>query len=87
MRKDDPQVNLRIPPDLKELIQQEAKKNRRTQTAEIIARLQESFEPSEPRDMKLDEETKRELLASLLAEVVEERLAKQMEDREKNKNA
>lgn len=43
MRKDDPQINLRIPPDLKERIQQAAKSNRRTQTAEILARLEESF--------------------------------------------
>lgn len=46
MRKDDPQINLRMPPELKERIQQEAKANRRTQTAEIIARLQASFEPT-----------------------------------------
>lgn len=46
MRKDDPQINLRMPPELKARIQQEAKKNRRTQTAEIIARLQASFEPT-----------------------------------------
>jgi DUF1009 family protein len=43
MRKDDPQINLRIPHELKGRIQQAAKENHRTQTAEIIARLDESF--------------------------------------------
>ncbi|MGO2265094.1 Arc family DNA-binding protein [Halomonas sp.] len=56
MRKDDPQINLRIPPDLKERIQQAAKKNRRTQTAEIVARLQESFELSLSSPDKVEDE-------------------------------
>ena len=47
MRKDDPQINLRIPPDLKERIQEAAKKNRRTQTAEIIARLEKTIRDDE----------------------------------------
>lgn len=48
MRKDDPQINLRIPPELKDQVQQAAKENRRTQTAEIIARLQVSFADETP---------------------------------------
>lgn len=89
MRKDDPQINLRIPPGLKERIQQEAKKNRRTQTAEIIARLQESFEEKKAGTVKLDEDTRRELLTQLLAEFAEQGLRRMeenrlQEDREQN---
>lgn len=92
MRKDDPQINLRIPPALKERIQQAAKTNHRTQTAEILARLQESFDEentytSSVERPDLTEEVRRELLASMIAEMVEERLLKQMEEREKNKKA
>lgn len=43
MRKDDPQINLRVPLELKEKILEAAKENQRTQTAEMIARLEESF--------------------------------------------
>lgn len=40
MARDDPQVNFRIPADLKAKLEVEAKANGRTLTAEIVARLQ-----------------------------------------------
>ncbi len=60
--------------------------------AEILARLQESFDKentytSSVESPDLTEEVRRELLASMIAEMVEERLLKQMEEREKSKKA
>lgn len=43
MSRTDPQFNLRIPAELKGLVEDAAKKNKRSATAEIIARLEESF--------------------------------------------
>ncbi len=42
--------------------------------AEIVARLQESFDPAPAKAHTLDEATRRELLASLMTEIAEERL-------------
>jgi hypothetical protein len=43
MSRADPQFNLRIPAELKTRIEDAAKHNKRSATAEIIARLEESF--------------------------------------------
>lgn len=43
MSRTDPQFNLRIPADLKERVEQAAKQSKRSATAEIIARLEQSF--------------------------------------------
>ncbi|CAG4919204.1 Arc family DNA-binding protein [Paraburkholderia saeva] len=43
MARDEPQVNLRIPADLKDRIDKAAEKNKRSMTAEVVARLEESF--------------------------------------------
>ncbi len=37
-----PQTNIRMPPDLKDFLKQEAEKNQRSLGAEIVFRLQES---------------------------------------------
>lgn len=42
----DPQYKLRLPADLKEKIKQASEENHRSMNAEIVARLQESFELS-----------------------------------------
>lgn len=39
----DPQYKLRLPPELKELVERAAKANNRSMNAEIIARLQKTF--------------------------------------------
>jgi|26BtaG_2_1085354.scaffolds.fasta_scaffold00049_27 hypothetical protein len=86
----DPQYKLRLPADLKEKIKQASEENHRSMNAEIVARLQESFDEentytSSVESPDLTEEVRRELLASMIAEMVEERLLKQMEEREKRK--
>nr|WP_288102212.1 Arc family DNA-binding protein [Halomonas sp.] len=88
----DPQYKLRLPADLKEKIKQASEENHRSMNAEIVARLQESFDEentytSSVESPDLTEEVRRELLASMIAEMVEERLLKQMEEREKSKKA
>lgn len=47
MSRAHPQVNFRIPPDLKEQLEQAAKENHRSITAELVARLEETFEIEE----------------------------------------
>ncbi|MFG5862701.1 Arc family DNA-binding protein [Metapseudomonas sp. CR1201] len=43
MSRTDPQFNLRIPEELRERVMSAAKANKRSATAEIIARLEDSF--------------------------------------------
>lgn len=43
MARDEPQVNLRIPAVLKERLSQASESNKRSLTAEVVARLEESF--------------------------------------------
>ncbi len=86
------QTNLKIPKSLKEKLKIAAKENHRSMTAELIARLQDSFNAenthtSSTERPELTEEMRRELLASMIAEMVEERLLKQLEEREKSKKA
>ncbi|WP_410160854.1 Arc family DNA-binding protein [Acinetobacter cumulans] len=46
MARNDPQMNLRVPIELKEKIEQTALENGRTITAEAVYRLEKSFEPN-----------------------------------------
>lgn len=46
MAREDLHFRLRIPEDLKNKIQAEAERNHRSMTAEILARLETTFEPS-----------------------------------------
>lgn len=48
MAKDDPQFNLRIPPDLRRKITAAARENGRSVTAEINLRLEVSFVAEQP---------------------------------------
>ncbi|MHB0775441.1 Arc family DNA-binding protein [Halomonas sp. WWR20] len=43
MKEPDPQFNVRLSGELRALIKEAAKKNNRSQTAEVAARLEESF--------------------------------------------
>lgn len=45
MARNDPQMNLRVPMELKEKIEKTALENGRTITAEAVYRLEKSFEP------------------------------------------
>lgn len=47
MSRTDPQFNLRIPEPLRDKVMEAAKTNKRSATAEILARLEETFEPEE----------------------------------------
>ncbi|MCP9269517.1 Arc family DNA-binding protein [Xenorhabdus sp. XENO-1] len=44
MSREDPQLRSRIPEHLKESLEQKAKENKRTLTAEIVSRLEETVE-------------------------------------------
>ncbi|MGB3290929.1 MAG: Arc family DNA-binding protein [Burkholderiaceae bacterium] len=44
MARTDPQVNFRMPQNLRDMLEDAAKENKRTLTAEIVARLEHSFE-------------------------------------------
>ncbi|MBK3797538.1 hypothetical protein CXF92_18540 [Pseudomonas sp. Choline-3u-10] len=44
MSRTDPQFNLRIPAELRDKISRAAERNKRSATAEIISRLEQSFE-------------------------------------------
>lgn len=44
MNKDDPQFRLRITPDIKEIIERSAERNRRSLNAEIVYRLKRAYE-------------------------------------------
>lgn len=62
MARTDPQLNLRLPAELKEQLNQAAESSGRTTTAETVVRLQRSFAPVSQR--MLHERRKVELLAS-----------------------
>lgn len=47
MSKDELQVNFRMPASLKSELEALAKQNRRSLTAEVVARLEESLDPQE----------------------------------------
>lgn len=46
MSRTDPQVNFRLPAELKEQLEESARKNMRSVTAEIVSRLEQSYKPS-----------------------------------------
>lgn len=54
MAKDYSQVNFRIPTKLKEQIEESALKNERSITAELVARLEKSFEDERPPTQYVD---------------------------------
>ena len=62
MSREDQQMKVRLPADLKQRIEEAAGTARRSLNAEIVARLQESFEPREPVTVRINltanEETK-----------------------------
>jgi hypothetical protein len=43
MTREDPQMKLRLPPELKEMLAEAAIENNRSLNAEVVSRLQESF--------------------------------------------
>lgn len=69
MAKDYSQVNFRIPTKLKEQIEQSALENERSITAELVARLEKSFD--EPKaTTKFDEDVVKQLLANSMKDLL-----------------
>lgn len=58
-------VRLRVPPELKDKIEQAAEQNNRSQSAEMVSRLEESFLAN---NVIQQQETRIELLTTLLKE-------------------
>lgn len=62
MSREDQQMKVRLPADLKQRIEEAAGTARRSLNSEIVERLQESFEPREPVTVRINltanEETK-----------------------------
>lgn len=78
MARTDPQMNLRLPVELKEQIEDAAAKNMRTLTAEVVARLQATFEPH---SRALDWGADLDALAEKIAQkVVEKQTARREEE-------
>ncbi|SAL11961.1 Arc-like DNA binding domain protein [Caballeronia sordidicola] len=50
MARDDPQINLRIPADLKDRLDRASLKTKRSLTAEVVARLEETFRAGNEKD-------------------------------------
>lgn len=49
MSREDPQMKIRLPADLKDQIEAASKQSGRSMNAEIVARLEGSFQPASPR--------------------------------------
>lgn len=62
MARSDPQVNFRIPQELKEKLEQSAKESGRSITSELVTRLEQSFQPTNGIDQD-------KLITQLIAEV------------------
>ncbi|ENX58793.1 MULTISPECIES: Arc family DNA-binding protein [Acinetobacter] len=54
MARNDPQMNLRVPMELKENIEKAAFENGRTITAEAVYRLEQSFEKSQSQESEIE---------------------------------
>jgi uncharacterized protein (DUF1778 family) len=74
MARDDPQINLRIPTDLKDRLDHASDKNKRSLTAEVVARLEESFTATKHAEKAppIDEHTL-DLFAEKVGQVLDER--------------
>jgi len=53
MKQDDPQFKLRLKPELKERLEESAKANTRTLGAEIVARLEDSYQGGDAAELQL----------------------------------
>ena len=71
MARSDPQINLRIPADLKERIEAAAKVNKRSMNAEIAERLEASFQYDEQVVLPTSPEALQEAMAFALGKVME----------------
>jgi hypothetical protein len=72
MARDEPQVNLRIPAALKDRLDKASDRNKRSLTAEIVARLEESFSKDPAPAIQVDPYTL-DLFAEKVGQVLDER--------------
>ena len=84
MARNDPQMNLRVPMELKEKIEKAALNNGRTITSEAVYRLEESFKSEFPKDM--DQFSLEELLVHIAKKFNNSGLRLTLEEINKNKN-
>ncbi|MBJ9925928.1 MULTISPECIES: Arc family DNA-binding protein [Burkholderia] len=81
MARDDPQINLRIPLELKERLDAASTQKRRSLTAEVVARLEASFSTGgEDGGVHIDDRT-----LDLFAEHIAEKVVGALDKREKPK--
>lgn len=84
MARSDPQLNFRIPLELREKLESAAKENNRSLTGELVARLEQSFDT---RDTDLAQDTVGAMLKSLSMTITHaETLAKRLELIEKKRS-
>lgn len=84
MARSDPQLNFRIPLELREKLESAAKENNRSLTGELVARLEQSFET---RDTDIAQDTVGAMLKSLKMTITHaETLAKRLELIEKKRS-
>ena len=78
MARDEPQINLRIPDDLKDRLDHASTTNTRSLTAEVVARLEESFTAGAA--APIDEHT-----LDLFADTVAGKVVRALDEREKRR--
>ncbi|MEC5405138.1 Arc family DNA-binding protein [Paraburkholderia sp. MPAMCS5] len=72
MTREDPQMKLRLPPDLKDRLTEAAAANNRSLNAEVVSRLQESFSDHVGRAGRVSEHAL-DLFAEKVGQVLDER--------------
>lgn len=72
MTREDPQMKLRLPPDLKDRLTEAATANNRSLNAEVVSRLQDSFANHVGRGTRVSEHAL-ELFAEKVGQVLDER--------------
>lgn len=72
MARDEPQINLRVPAALKERLEGASAQSKRSLTAEIVARLEESFGIERGGAALIDDRTL-DLFAEKVGQVLDER--------------
>jgi hypothetical protein len=73
MARDDPQINLRIPTALKDRLDDASAQNKRSLTAEVVARLEESFGTRTPESRTGTDDRTLDLFAEKVGQVLDER--------------
>ncbi|MEM5419643.1 Arc family DNA-binding protein [Paraburkholderia ferrariae] len=73
MARDDPQINLRIPAALKDRLDEASEQSKRSLTAEVVARLEESFNTGFSKPQATVDDRTLDLFAEKVGQVLDER--------------